>query len=145
VRNSLLIDTGAFIALLDADDELHAEAATFYRDLPTAVRRVTTQSVIAECYTFFRYRLGAGAAARWLDYLDEARDSGHLRLLYGDTDDGRKAEQILHQSADQALSYTDALTLAAAERYNVRAIFGFDHQLALTGLPLLPGRRQRHR
>lgn len=139
VQRNLLVDTGAFIALLDADDELHGAASDFYRRLPAGVPLATTQAVIAECYTFFRYRAGSRAALRWLDYLDEARSSGHMRVLYSDADDAARAEGFLRRFADQALSYTDALTLAAARRFDMGAIFAFDHHLALTGIPLLPG------
>jgi uncharacterized protein len=143
LKSSLLIDTGAFIALLDPNDDLHAEAKAFYQALPPTAHYLTTQAVVGECYTFFRYRQGASAAARWLDYLDSARASHHLRLLYSDEVDGLQAEHILRRFRDQSLSYTDALTLALAERHKPQAIFGFDHHLALTGLPLLPGRRAK--
>lgn len=145
MESSLFIDTGAFIALLNADDDLHEEATAFYRSVKPATRRTTTQAVVGECYTFFRYHVGCAAAAQWLDYLDGARGLGHLHVFYSDEDDGRRAEDILRRFSDQALSYIDSLTLAAAQRYNVRAIFGFDHHLALTGLPLLPGTRTRRR
>ncbi len=145
VEGSLLIDTGAFIALLDVDDDLHEEAAAFYNSLPPTTRRSTTQAIVGECYTFFRYHVGVSAAVRWLDYLDAARAAGHLRIVYSDEDDGRSAEKLLRRFADQALSYIDSLTLVAAERYGAKAIFGFDHHLGLMGKPLLPGARTRRR
>jgi predicted nucleic acid-binding protein len=145
VPGSLLMDTGAFIALLDADDALHGEATKLEKSLTPAIQRTTTQAIIGECYTFFRYRVGVASAFRWLDYLDAARGTGHLRVLYADDGDGREAERILRRYRDQNLSYTDALTLAIARRGEVRAIFGFDHHLALMGVPLLPGTRRRSR
>jgi predicted nucleic acid-binding protein len=145
VPASLLIDTGAFIALLDADDALHSEAARFEKSLPPTIQRATTQAVVGECYTFLRYRHGAGMAAHWLDYLDEARATGHLLVLYTDDEEGCEAEKILRSYRDQDLSYTDALTLSIAQRNDVGAIFGFDHHLALTGVPLLPGSRRTRR
>jgi predicted nucleic acid-binding protein len=145
VEGSLLIDTGAFIALLDPNDNLHSEAKTFYQTLPGSVRRFITQAVVGECYTFFRYRHGASAALRWLDYLDSAQSTQHLQLMYHDEIDSLRAGQILRGFQDQALSYTDALTLAVAERYKARGIFGFDYHLALTGLPLFPGRRAKQK
>jgi len=141
MRGSLFIDTGAFVALLNPDDTLHEEAKTFYQTLPATVRRAATQAVVGECYTLLRYRFGASAAYRWLDYLDKARSANQMHLFHTDEHDGRRAEEILRRFSDQKLSYTNALTLSAAERHKARAIFGFDHHLALTGLPLLPGRR----
>jgi uncharacterized protein len=138
LRSSLLIDTSAFVALLDRNDDLHAAAADFYKRLPSSTPRVTTHAVVAECYTFFRYKSGRQTSVRWLDYLDEARASGLLHILYSDESDGGRAERLLRRFADQHLSYVDSLTLAAAERYCITTLFGFDRHLALTGLALLP-------
>jgi len=121
---------------MNAKNQFYEEATAFYRGLPSTIRLVTTQAVVSETYTFFR-RIHAHMALRWLDYIDTARESGHLRLLYNDENDGRQAEAILRKFDDQSISYVDALSLVTAKRYNARAIFGFDHHLALTGLPLL--------
>lgn len=142
---SLLIDTGAFIALLNAGDDLHEQATRFEKRLAPSIQRITTQAIAGECYTFLRYRLGAAAAVRWLDYLDDARFTGHLLVHYTDDEDGKEAEKLLRKFRDQDLSYTDALTLAIARRGGLGAIFGFDHQLALTNVPLLPGARRTRR
>lgn len=137
MRDSVLIDTGAFIALLSASDALHRDAVSAYHNL-SKWNRVTSNAVVAECYTFFRYQLGADAALHWLDYLDKARAGGHLRIIHADARDALFAEDLLRRFDDQVLSYTDALTLALVERHGVPRIFGFDHHLALTGVDLVP-------
>lgn len=141
MRNSIFVDTGAFVAILDPRDDLHRDAIGFYRGASDPVRWVTTSAVVVESYAYFLSRLGRYYAEKWLDYLDEGRGSSHLRVIYTDERDGRDAENILRRFRDQDMSYTDALTLAAAARYDIRAIFGFDHHLALTGVTLLPGHR----
>lgn len=133
-----MIDSGAFIALLDSDDDLHERAKRFYVGIPQSVAQLTTQAVIAECYTFFRYRVGAHAALRWLQYVDDARERRRLSVVYTGAEDGSHAERLLRRFTDQKISYVDALTLAAAARCHVRAIFGFDYHLSLGGVPLLP-------
>ncbi len=139
MTDSLLIDTGAFLALADQRDQLHEPALGFYRRLPDSVRRFTTQAVVSETYTFFRYHQGATAATKWLDFLNNARSSGFLAVLYSDADDDARAEAVLRRFPDQRLSYADALLLAAAEKLGIRSVFGFDHHLGLTGLTVLPG------
>jgi len=145
VANRLLIDTGAFIALFDSRDDLHEAATSFYRSVPGDTLRLTTEFVVGETYTFFRYRLGTKLAMAWLDYLDEARQSQYLRIEYATRAIVLKAESLLRRFSDQAMSYTDAVTLAWAEQNNVQTIFGFDHQLALTGLTVVPGPTKRKR
>ena len=133
------------MALLDAEDSLHADAASFYKDLPRGLRRTTTQAIVGECYTFFRYHFGFRQAVRWLDYLGEARKSSRLAIIFSDRSDAERCEDLLRRFDDQALSYADALSLVVAERCGAGAIFGFDHHLGLTGIPLLPGRRRRRK
>ncbi len=135
---SVLVDTGAFIALADARDRLHA-AATAARARMGSARRVTTQAIVGETYAFLRYHVSLFAARTWLDGVRRARDSRQLTLICTDLADGDQAEAILLRFADQALSYVDGLTLAVADRYDVRAVFAFDRQLALTGHLLVPG------
>jgi|GEM_PF-1310420 len=111
----LLIDSGAFIALLDADDDLHLEAARFYQEVSSAV----AQGIAAEVYTFLRYHHGRAVAMRWLDFLDRARASGHLALLCADAEDDRRATGLLRRFGDQALSYVDALTQGTLDRVSI--------------------------
>lgn len=136
---SLLFDTGAFIALADKGDELHSRAVDFFETLPTQTRRFTTQAIVAETYTFLRYNQGGSAALCWLDFLDRAQGTGHLVLLYADQDDDGQARNLIRRFADQTLSYTDALSLVAVQKCGLQGIFGFDHHLALAGVPVLPG------
>ena len=141
-RSALLFDSGAFIALIDGRDERHVAATRFLRELPDNVPRVTTHAIAGETYTWLRYRRGAHAASDWLDYLDRARANRTLRIIYEDRQDGSEAEGLLRRFADQELSYVDALSLVVAQRHKLDAVFGFDHELTLTGLPLLPGPRR---
>jgi predicted nucleic acid-binding protein len=137
-RGSLLIDTGAFIALADARDGLHRQAAAVEARIPRSLRRVTTQAIVGETYAFLRYQVSACAARAWLDAVGASRRDRHLTVVCTDMEDGDCAETVLRRFADQALSYVDALTLAVADRYDIGAIFAFDRQLRLTGRRLVP-------
>lgn len=53
----LFVDTGAFIALIDADDENH-KAAAFYRNLKEkGARFVTPNFVVCETMNYLRARI----------------------------------------------------------------------------------------
>lgn len=137
--SKLFVDTGAFIALASSADRLHREAVEFYRSMPPGVSRLTTAAVVGETYTFLRYRAGRVPALRWLDHIEDAIGTHHLRLVYPDEALDRATRKVLRRYADQELSYADALTLVVLEQESIDFVFGFDHHLALTGRVLVPG------
>ncbi len=54
----LFVDTGAFIALTDADDENHKTAAAFYRNAKEkGMRFVTTNFVVCETMNYLRAKI----------------------------------------------------------------------------------------
>ncbi|BDG61315.1 type II toxin-antitoxin system VapC family toxin [Caldinitratiruptor microaerophilus] len=137
--SKLFIDTGAFIALANAADRMHGGAASFYRSVPPRVPRLTTAAVLGETYTFLRYHLGRVPALRWLDGIEDAVATGHLKVIYPDAAADKATRDTLRRYPDQDLSYTDALTLVVLDMESVEYVFGFDHHLALTGRVLVPG------
>jgi predicted nucleic acid-binding protein len=136
---SIFIDTGAFLALTDPRDDLHAEAARFYRSLAPRVRRVTSWGVVAEGYTWLRYHLPGDQAHRWLARIEQSQAQGSLEIIFPDRDLDRRARLLLVRFDDQRLSYVDGHTLALLQsRPDIDAVFAFDQHLALSGLPLVP-------
>jgi len=138
-HDALFIDTGAFIALAHRDDRHHSQAAAFFSALGPGVKRLTTELVIAESYTWLRYKTGYLSAARFLDSVEGSVDEGYLHVHYPDSALDRRARQVLRRFRDQDLSYTDAVSLALLEDLprNV-AVFGFDHHFTLIGRTLVP-------
>jgi len=138
-HDALFIDTGAFIALAHRDDRHHSQVAAFFSALGSGVRRLTTELVIAESYTWLRYKTGYLSAARFLDSVEGSVDEGYLHVHYPDSALDRRARQVLRRFRDQDLSYTDAVSLALLEDLprNV-AVFGFDHHFTLIGRTLVP-------
>ena len=138
-HDALFIDTGAFIALAHGDDRHHRLAAEFFSALGSGVKRLTTELVIAESYTWLRYKTGYLSAARFLDSVDGAVEEGYLHVHYPDPALDRRARQALRRFRDQDLSYTDAVSLALLDdlRRSV-VVFGFDHHFTLIGRTLVP-------
>ena len=141
---NIFIDTGAFLAMADPQDSFREAAVSFYRQLPAATTRISSWAVIAESYTWLRYHLDGLKARTWLQRIDEAQDTGILRLCYPDPNLDQRARRILQRMTDQTLSYTDALSIGICQaQTDVDAVFAFDHRMALTGLPVFPGQVKR--
>lgn len=139
---SVLVETGAWLALLSADDQHAGDAADRYRELSAeGVRLVTTSYVVDETATRLRYDAGLDAAVAFRDMLAATVAQRRLRIAWIDAPLERQGWQILEQYRDVVRSLTDATTVAVARRSKLEEIFGFDDDFAALGLLVLPGRR----
>src|SRR5437763_6006927 len=110
----IFIDTSAWAALANRRDPHHAIAVGFY---PELVRRwpvwVTTNLVVAECYTLVRARSTYEIAMEFLSQLDV---SLRLRKVYSHTMLEVRAEDILRRYKDQDFSYVDAVSFVVMQQ-----------------------------
>jgi predicted nucleic acid-binding protein len=138
--NTVLVDTGAWIALLSRGDLHAAAAAKLYADLTDQrARLITTNYIVDETATRLRYGAGLDAALAYRRMLDDSVKARRLRISWIDESIEREAWRILEQYRDVTLSLTDATTAAAARRTRVEEVFGFDRDFEALGLLVLPG------
>ena len=137
---SVVVDTGAWIALLSRADQ-HAAAATerYHALSAEGVRLVTTNYVVDETATRLRYGAGLDAALAYRCMLDDSAKARRLRITWIDETTEREAWRLLEQYRDVTLSLTDATTAVAARRARIGEIFGFDRDFEALGLVVLPG------
>lgn len=110
----MILDTGILVAAADTDDEWH-EAA---RDLfVTASDFVITELIVAETDHLLGRRLGERARRAFRSSLD--RD---LVVVGSTAEDRTRARAICDRYADLELDFTDAITVAIAERLGERRI-----------------------
>lgn len=137
----LFIDTGAWIALIFSKDQYHHAAVRYYKSIMPAVQRVTSNFIIAETYTWLRYKTGVKQAAQFISIINRATANGSLLIMMEDVKLHLSAQQLLNQYADQTMSYTDALSIAMMKRDNIAQVFGFDHHFSMAGFELVPNSR----
>jgi uncharacterized protein len=138
--NSVVVDTGAWIALLSRGDQHAAAAAERYRVLSAeGTRLVTTNYIVDETATRLRYGAGLDAALAYRRMLDDSVKARRLRIAWVDETIEREAWRLLEQYRDVTLSLTDATTAVAARRARLSEIFGFDRDFEALGLAVLPG------
>jgi predicted nucleic acid-binding protein len=137
---AVLVDTGAWIALLSRGDQ-HAKAATArYADLSReAARLLTTNYIVDETATRLRYGAGVDAALAYRRMLDDSVKARRLRITWIDETIEREAWRVLEQYRDVTLSLTDATAAVTARRTRIEEIFGFDRDFEALGLLVLPG------
>lgn len=131
----VFVDTSAFIALDDRSDSRHADAKDFYDALTASDRLFTSNYVVDEAITRFRYAVGHHAAVRFAEAILGSR---LYEILYVDSDVEAGALQVLKRFRDKELSFTDCTTIALVQRHGLDAVFAFDDDFRKVGLRVAP-------
>jgi uncharacterized protein len=130
----LFVDSGAWIALVSARDQHHAEADSMFRAATTRkIRMVTTNLVLAEVHRLLLHRAGVRPAASALDRFEA---SPLLTIVFAGAEHHRAARAWMARLADQPMSYTDAVSFAVMDASRCSAAMSFDHDFMLAGFSL---------
>ena len=132
---TVIADTGATVALLDADDRHHKALLEIYRKSPTRwllpwvtlaeVDYLTTKYLGDRCATAFHRDVAEG-----IFHVERGQDADLIRAL-----------AIRKRYADLAIGLVDSVVMAISERINAAAIATLDYrhfaQVQLRGQPKL--------
>lgn len=130
----VFVDTGAFVAFLDASDRSHSAVRALFAAPPRKV--VTSAPVLAEGYGWFLHRLGESAARQFLTLLDELPG-----LEVVDTDPKHRAavRRKLDVHRGHKLTWVDASSLEFCRSRKIATVWGVDLDLAIEGARVVPG------
>ncbi|MDI3281534.1 MAG: PIN domain-containing protein [Bacillota bacterium] len=131
----LFVDTSAWVALADSDDQHHRAARETYLQLLARGRLLTTNLVLAESYTLLRRHLDAERA---LKFLASVRSSPRIEVLYSTRELEAAAEALLRRYSDHLFSYTDAVSFGCMQARGIREAFTFDRHFSVAGFRLVP-------
>jgi len=133
----LFIDTGAFIALTDADDENHKAAAAFYRNAKEkGTRFVTTNFVLCETLNYLRARISHNIAVLFRENL---KKSGFLEIVTVTPSIEDAAFTIFKRYTDKDFSFTDCTSFSIMKSLKLKSAFAFDrHFDQFEGIGRLP-------
>lgn len=135
-KKTLFVDTGAWFALADKSDEHHNKAIGIYPKLLSTFRQlITTNLVISETYILIRRSMGHQPAMTFLDHIAA---SPRVITIHSDSGLEENAVRVLREYKDQALSYTDAVSVAVMRQWEIEQAFSFDQHFATLGFTLLP-------
>jgi predicted nucleic acid-binding protein len=93
----VFVDSSAYLALLDTDDEHHSEAIETLQELAQArYRQFTTNVLLIESHALILSVLGRGRAAQFLKDMQES----NTVVIRARAADEERAKQILFQYTD---------------------------------------------
>ena len=134
---TVIVDTGALIALYDRSDRYHSSVIDAFRAFD---RHVVPALVLSEADYLLRKYLGRASALALLDGVI----GGYYSVEGPTASDFRRARELDVQYADLNLGLTDCTVIAAAERLGVPDVLTVDQrdfrpiQSKLGSLRLLP-------
>jgi uncharacterized protein len=116
----LLIDTGIIVAAADSGESNHEGAAKI---LAMPHEKLVTDAILSESHHLIAARVGWDIAAAFLGSVD--RD---LLVQPSTPQDRERARNLCQGYLDARLDFTDALTIAIAERLNITTLATIDER-----------------
>jgi len=135
---TIIVDTSAIYALVDADNLHHDEAVAFLNQEGEGLTLIVTDTTLLESITLIKSRLGHSEAVRSSNAIHA---SPRFRLISLSKEDWKETWRIFEKYDDKAWSPFDCACLAAAQARNIDEAFAFDEhfdQMAGLGMIRLP-------
>jgi len=129
--STTLVDTAAWIALVNTRDELHERA----KDVMIELRRnnvalVTTEFVLLEVANTFCASAWRGKAVKLIDGL---RSQPNLKIIEADTSLLSEGWQLYCSRSDKNWSLTDCVSFAVMHEEQITQAFTSDHHFEQAG------------
>ena len=127
MTHSVLWDSSAILALLDADDADHARAVAVARDIASEERPIfITNYIEAEAHALLLRKLGRAMACQWLL-------TGGLPVVRALPAEEQGAREILARHTDKDWTFCDAISFAMLDARHIARAFTFDHHFRQYG------------
>ena len=132
---SVLVDTGAFLALWSSRDNNHQAAVACLGDLEKyRLPLVVSLPTIYESHSRILYDVGERKANLFLHRIMD----GSLNIWRTVLEDEQAAIAILDRFSGQNITLVDACNMALMNRLGIRMCFSFDHHFAQVGFIVIP-------
>lgn len=124
---SVLWDSSAILALLDADDADHARAVVVARQIASEERpSFITNYIEAEAHALLLRKLGRAIARQWLL-------TGGLPVVRALPAEEESGKEILARHTDKDWTLCDAISFAVLDARHIARAFTFDHHFRQYG------------
>ncbi len=131
----IFIDTGAWVAIFDKDDQYHARASQIWRKIVAEKSKIaTSQLVIVETLTLLARRVRYAYA---VDIGHRLYASPSLIILRPDYNDEFPALMLMAKWADQKVGFADCISFGLMRRWQIASVFAFDRHFELAGFRIV--------
>jgi|tagenome__1003787_1003787.scaffolds.fasta_scaffold20589694_3 predicted nucleic acid-binding protein len=130
-RESVFVDSGAWIALALSRDPLHLQAREQWDLLQGAGANLyTSVPIVIETFTFLDRNANRDVALAWKQSISKPR---LVKVLPCELRDLEQAWEYFRRADLHKLSAVDATSFAIMRRARIRLVYTFDHHFAVVG------------
>jgi len=130
----IFIDTSAFYALLDADDDNHHGAKTAWTDmLGNSNTLVTSNYILVESLALLQHRMGIGAVRGFQEAIVPL-----VHVEFVTPEIHRSGMSALLSAARRNLSLVDCVSFEIMRGLTVETVFAFDTHFREQGFTVIP-------
>ncbi len=120
----ILVDSGAFYALIDKNDINHIGARKFYEGIAGKEILCTTIPILTESWLLIEARLGSYFANRlWM-----SASKGIFEILEIERPDLENALKIESKYQKAGFGFVDSTCFALCEKYKIHKVFTYDRK-----------------
>jgi uncharacterized protein len=128
------IDTSAFYALLDRDDENHARAKRAWATILSGENTlVTSNYVLVESFALLQARLGIEAVRAFQEDILPL-----INIEFVVSEIHRSGVSVLLSASRRTLSFVDCVSFEVMRALGIKTIFAFDPHFKEHGFILMP-------
>ena len=132
----IFVDTGAWIAIADKNDQYAKIATKFYTDLIIQRSNLFTSNlVLVETFNLLSRTIGSKSTTKFGDAL---KTNVFLTVESITLVDWERAWKIFGKYDDKDFSFTDCTSFALMERLKVKSAFAFDVHFRQYGFSVFP-------
>jgi len=132
---TVLVDTSAFVGLLNTDDRRQDQAVRALADLRAAgTPLLTHEYVVVETISLVQRRLGMGALRRFVDDLLPL-----VEIEWVDPALHAEAREAMLAGGQRGVSLVDWTSFLVMRRRGIETAFAFDDDFVAQGFRTLPG------
>ena len=131
----LFVDTSAFVALIDEDDNFHQEAKKFAGTFRPHYRLNISNFILDEAITRIRMKLGHSPACQ---FIDDILNSKVYRIHRVGPKIEKEGIRFFKKYNDKRLSFTDCTSFVLMKYLKITTAFTFDDDFAQVGFTKLP-------
>lgn len=133
-------DTAAFVALGNADDDLHLSAVTVSEELARSQARVlTTDAVLTEVANTFSKAAWRPIARHLIEAVQESVIMQVATIVHVDSDLWQRCWQFFVERSDKDWGLTDCFSFVVMQDHGVSRAFTSDHHFEQAGFVRLLG------